>query len=188
MKVAFLVADMFEQVELEEPWQTVEEQGWTPELVSLEEGEVQGFDHYDKAETFRVDRTVEDASADDYDALVLPGGVGNPDELRTDENAVAFVRSFFEQGKPVAAICHAPWTLIEAGVVRDRRLTSWPSLQTDLRNAGATWVDEEVVVDHGLVTSRKPDDLPAFCAKLVEEFREGVHAGQRASAGEAVPS
>jgi len=188
MKVAFLVADMFEQVELEEPWQTVEEQGWTPELVSLEEGEVQGFDHYDKAETFRVDRTVEDASADDYDALVLPGGVGNPDELRTDENAVAFVRSFFEQGKPVAAICHAPWTLVEAGVVRDRRLTSWPSLQTDLRNAGATWVDEEVVVDHGLVTSRKPDDLPAFCAKLVEEFREGVHAGQRASAGEAVPS
>jgi len=188
MKVAFLVADMFEQVELEEPWQTVEEQGWTPELVSLEEGEVQGFHHYDKAETFRVDRTVEDASADDYDALVLPGGVGNPDELRTDENAVAFVRSFFEQGKPVAAICHAPWTLIEAGVVRDRRLTSWPSLQTDLRNAGATWVDEEVVVDHGLVTSRKPDDLPAFCAKLVEEFREGVHAGQRASAGEAVPS
>ena len=177
MKVAFLVADMFEQVELEEPWQTVEEQGWTPELVSLEEGEVQGFHHYDKAETFRVDRTVEDASADDYDALVLPGGVGNPDELRTDENAVAFVRSFFEQGKPVAAICHAPWTLVEADVVRGRRMTSWPSLQTDLRNAGAEWVDEEVVVDSSgsstLVTSRKPDDLKAFCSAALDAFIAG---------------
>jgi protease I len=188
MKIAFLATDMVEQVELTEPWKTVEGQGWTPELVSLQEGEIQGFDHYDKADTFRVDRTVEEASADDYDALVLPGGVGNPDELRSDENAVAFVRGFFEQSKPVAVICHGPWTLVEAGVVRDRRLTSWPSLQTDIRNAGGTWVDEEVVVDRGLVSSRRPDDLPAFCARLVEEFREGRHEGQRAGAGDAVPT
>ena len=184
MKVAFLTTDMVEQVELTEPWRAVEQEGWTPELVSLRTGEIQGFDHYDKADTFPVDRTVEEASADDYDALVLPGGVGNPDTLRTDENAVAFVRAFFEQRKPVAAICHAPWLLVEAGVVRGRTLTSFPSIQTDVRNAGATWVDEEVVVDNGLVTSRRPDDLPAFCAKLVEEFREGRHTGQRA--GEAV--
>jgi protease I len=178
MKVAFLATDMVEQVELTEPWKTVEQQGWTPELVSLKAGEIQGFNHYDKADTFEVDTNVEQASADDYDALVLPGGVGNPDTLRTDENAVAFVRAFFDQGKPVAAICHAPWTLIEAGVVRDRTITSWPSLQTDLRNAGATWVDEEVVVDGTLVTSRKPDDLPAFDGKLVELFE-----AQRVTAG-----
>ena len=183
MRVAFLATDMVEQVELTEPWQAVEQQGWTPELVSLEAGEIQGFNHFDKADTFQVDRTVADASADDYDALVLPGGVGNPDQLRMDEDAVAFVRAFFEQGKPVAAICHAPWTLIEAGVVRDRTLTSWPSLETDLRNAGANWVDEEVHVDNGLVTSRNPDDLPAFCAKMVEEFAEGIHEGQTAGAG-----
>ena len=175
MKVAFLAADMFEQVELTEPWQAVEQEGWTPELVSLREGEVQGFDHFDKADSFPVDRTVEEASADDYDALVLPGGVGNPDLLRGDENAVAFVRAFFEQAKPVAVICHGPWTLVEAGVVRDRTLTSWPTLRTDIENAGGNWVDEEVVVDDGLVSSRKPDDLPAFCAKLVEEFAEGEH-------------
>lgn len=182
MKVAFLATDMFEQVELTEPWKAVEAEGWTPELVSLQEGKIQGFDHFDKADSFEVDRTVEEASADDYDALVLPGGVGNPDQLRTDENAVAFARSFFEQGKPVAVICHGPWTLVEAGVIRGRTLTSWPSLQTDIRNAGATWVDEEVHVDEGLVSSRRPDDLPAFCRKLVEEFKEGKHAGQKAPA------
>src|SRR5256714_14350271 len=144
---------MVEQVELTEPWKAVQDEGATPELVSLEEGEIQGFNHYDRADTFKVDRTVEEASADNYDGLMLPGGVGNPDTLRMDENAVSFVRDFFEQGKPVAAICHAPWTLVEAGVVRDRKLTSWPSLQTDIRNAGGNWVDEKVIVDEGLVTS-----------------------------------
>jgi protease I len=168
---------MVEQVELTEPWKAVEEQGWTPELVSLRPGQVQGFDHYDKGDTFEVDRLVEEASADDYGALVIPGGVGNPDELRTDENAVEFVRAFAEAGKPMAVICHGPWMLVESGVVRGRQVTSWPSLQTDIRNAGGEWVDREVVVDNGLVTSRKPDDLPAFCAKLVEEFREGIHVG-----------
>jgi protease I len=180
-RVAFLATDMVEQVELTEPWKAVEQAGGTPELISLEEGEIQGFNHYDKGETFQVDKTVEEASAADYDALVLPGGVGNPDTLRTDENAVAFVREFFEQAKPVAAICHGPWLLVEAGVVRDRKVTSWPSLQTDIRNAGGEWVDEEVVVDQGLVTSRKPDDLPAFNDKIVEEFCEGKHAAQAAS-------
>jgi protease I len=186
-RIAFLAADMVEQIELTEPWKAVEQAGGRPELISIEEGEIQGFDHFDPADTFRVDRTVEEVNVDDYDALVLPGGVGNPDQLRVNENAVAFVRGFFVAGKPVAAICHAPWTLIDAGVVRDRTVTSWPSLETDLRNAGATWVDREVVVDNGLVTSRKPDDLPAFNAKLVEEFAEGVHARQRVTS-EATPS
>ncbi|MGE5858714.1 MAG: type 1 glutamine amidotransferase domain-containing protein [Solirubrobacterales bacterium] len=180
-RVAFLATDMVEQVELTEPWQAVEDAGGTPELVSLREGEIQGFDHYDKADTFEVDRTVEEARADDYDALVIPGGVGNPDTMRTDENAVQLVRDFFEQGKPVGVICHGPWMLVEAGVVRGRRLTSWPSLQTDIRNAGGEWVDEEVVVDNGLVTSRKPDDLPAFTKKIVEEFCEGRHEQQASS-------
>jgi protease I len=175
MKVAFLATDMFEQVELTEPWRTVEEQGWQPELVSLRPGEIQGFDHYDKADRFQVDRLVEEVSADDYDALVVPGGVGNPDAMRMDESAVGFVRAFADAGKPMAVICHGPWLLVESGVVRGRRVTSWPSLQTDIRNAGGTWVDEQVVVDNGVVTSRKPDDLPAFCAKLVEEFAEGRH-------------
>jgi protease I len=179
-KVAFLAADMFEEVELAGPWQALEEAGAELELVSLEEGEVQGFDHYDKAGSFKVDKTVEEASASDYDALVLPGGVGNPDNLRQDENAVRFVRDFFEQGKPVGAICHAPWTLVEAGVVRGRTLTSFPSIQTDVRNAGGNWVDEEVHVDNGLVTSRKPDDIPAFNKKLIEEFAEGRHEQQAA--------
>jgi protease I len=179
-RVAFLATDMFEQVELTEPWKAVEQAGAVPELLSIEEGEIQGFDHYDRGDTFMVDRTVEEASADDYDALVLPGGVGNPDTLRMDENAVRFATEFFEQRKPVAAICHGPWLLVEAGVVRGRSLTSYPSLQTDIRNAGGEWVDEEVVVDNGLVTSRRPDDLSAFCAKVVEEIAEGVHEGQRA--------
>ncbi len=178
-KVAILVADMFEQVELTEPRKALEDAGAAVEIVSIQEGEVQGFDHYDKADSVRVDRTVEEAGADDYDALMLPGGVGNPDNLRQDENAVQFVRGFFERGKPVAAICHAPWTLIEAGVVRGRKLTSFPSLETDLRNAGAEWVDEEVVVDAGLVTSRDPGDLRPFKEKMLEEFAEGRHERQR---------
>jgi protease I len=177
-KVAFLAADGVEQVELTEPWKAVEQEGGQPELISLEEGEIQGFEHLDKADTFEVDRAAGDANPDDYDGLVLPGGVANPDFLRTDDDAVGFVRSFFEAGKPVAAICHALWTLVEADVVRGRKLTSWPSLQTDIRNAGGEWVDEEVVVDAGLVTSRKPDDLPAFCAKAVEEICEGRHEEQ----------
>ena len=179
-KIAFLATDMVEQVELTDPWKALENAGAELELVSLKDGEIQGFDHNDKADRFKVDRTVEEANASDYDGLVLPGGVGNPDTLRQDENAVRFVRDFFEQGKPVGAICHAPWTLVEAGVVRGRRLTSFPSLQTDIRNAGGNWVDEEVVVDSGLVTSRRPDDLPAFNKKLIEEFAEGRHQEQSA--------
>ena len=168
-RIAFLVApEGAEQVELTEPWQAVEGEGGKPELLSTEDGEVQAFNHLDKGDTFPVDRTVAGADAAEYDGLVLPGGVANPDLLRADEDAVAFVRDFFEQGKPVAVICHGPWTLVEADVLRGRTITSWPSLQTDIRNAGGNWVDEEVVVDDGLVSSRKPDDLPAFCAKLVE--------------------
>jgi protease I len=185
-RVAFLVAtEGIEQVELTEPWKAVEAAGGTPELISTEAGEVQAFNHLDKADTFTVDRTVSDADAADYAGLVLPGGVANPDNLRTHEDAVAFARAFFEAGKPVGVICHGPWTLIEADVVRGRTITSWPSLRTDLRNAGATWVDEEVVVDEGLVSSRNPDDLPAFCAKIVEELAEGRHEGQRTSVGSA---
>jgi protease I len=180
-RVAFLATDGVEQVELTEPWKTVEEEGGTPELVSLESGEIQGFNHLDKGDTFEVDRTVEEASESDYDGLVLPGGVANPDFLRMNENAVGFTRSFFEAGKPVAVICHGPWTLVEADVVRDRTITSWPSLRTDIRNAGGNWVDEEVVVDNGLVSSRRPDDLPAFCAKLAEEICEGRHEQQAAT-------
>jgi protease I len=181
-RIAFVVApEGTEQVELTEPWKAVEEAGGQPELLSTDEGEIQAFNHLDKADTFKVDRTVSEADASEYDGLVLPGGVANPDFLRMDEDAVAFIRGFFEQAKPVGVICHGPWTLIEADVVRDRTITSWPSLQTDLRNAGANWVDEEVVVDQGLVSSRKPDDLPAFCAKVVEEMCEGEHAAQARS-------
>jgi protease I len=169
--VAFAVAtEGIEEAELTEPWRAVEEAGGTPKLVSTEAGKVQAVNHLEPADTYPVDATFADSSADEYDALVLPGGVANPDQLRMDEDAVSFVRDFFDAGKPVAAICHGPWTLVEAGVVRGRTLTSWPSLQTDLRNAGASWVDEEVVEDDGLVTSRKPDDLPAFCERLVEVF------------------
>jgi protease I len=153
--------------------------GAETELIAPDSGEVQAFNHLDAGDTFPVDRTVADADPDDYDGLVLPGGVANPDFLRTDEDAVAFTRAFFEAGKPVAAICHGPWTLVEAGVVEGRTLTSWPSLQTDIRNAGGHWVDEEVQVDGGLVTSRKPDDLDAFNAKTIEEIGEGVHERQR---------
>jgi len=185
-RIAFVVApEGAEQVELTEPWKAVEGEGGTPELISTEDGQVQAFNHLDKGDTFPVDRTVSDADAGDYDGLVLPGGVASPDFLRTDEDAVAFVRSFFEQAKPVAVICHGPWTLVEADVLRGRKITSWPSLKTDIRNAGGNWVDEEVVVDEGLVSSRNPDDLPAFCAKLVEELCEGTHEGQRQSVGTA---
>jgi deglycase len=174
-KIAFLAADGVEQVELTKPWEAVKGEGAETELVSLESGQIQGFNHLDHGDKFDVDKKVADADAGDYDALVLPGGVANPDFLRVDEDAVAFVRAFFEAGKPVGAICHAPWTLIDAGVVNGLTLTSWPSLKTDLRNAGANWVDEEVHVDKGLTTSRKPDDLPAFNAKIIEEFCEGRH-------------
>ena len=176
-RVAFLVAkEGIERVELTEPWQAVEKAGAMPELLSPEPGEVQTFNHLDRADTQRVDRTVADASVADYAALVLPGGVANPDALRTDKGAVAFVREFMESGKPVAAICHASWMLAEADVVRGRRMTSWPSLQTDLRNAGAEWVDEKVVVDGNLITSRKPGDLPAFTSQLLEAVAHGVAA------------
>jgi protease I len=179
-RVAFLVANEgIEQVELTEPWKAIEEAGGKPELIAPESGTVQAFNHLEKADTFDVDKTVADADADDYDGLVLPGGVANPDVLRTVPEAVEFTRAFFEAGKPVAAICHGPWTLVEADVVKGRTLTSWPSLQTDIRNAGGEWVDEEVHVDSGLVTSRKPDDLDAFCAKTIEEIAEGVHSEQR---------
>lgn len=169
--IAFVTAsEGVEQIELTEPWKAVREAGGTPKLVCVESGEVQGFNHLDRADTFTVDLTVEQADVKDFDGLVLPGGVANPDALRMNQDAVTFVKSFFDADKPVAAICHAPWTLIEADVVRGRTLTSWPSLRTDLQNAGATWVDEEVVQDQGLITSRNPDDLPAFCSTLVKFF------------------
>ncbi len=176
--VAFLVAgEGIEQVELTSPWQAVKDAGGTPKLVSPQEGSVQAFNHLDKADTFDVDATVDSVQVADYDALVLPGGVANPDALRTQPAAVAFAKAFFDAGKPVAAICHASWTLIEADVVRGRQLTSWPSLQTDLRNAGATWVDEQVVVDDSgastLVTSRKPDDLDAFNDAVLKAAGQG---------------
>ena len=179
-RIAFVTADEgVEQVELERPWEAIEDEGAEVELLSPGGGEVQGFEHLDKGKTFEADGKISEADSSDYDGLVLPGGVANPDQLRMDEDAVAFVRSFFEAGKPVAAICHAPWALVEAGVVEGRTLTSFPSLRTDIRNAGGNWVDEEVHVDAGLVTSRKPDDLDAFNEKAIEEFAEGVHDEQR---------
>jgi deglycase len=174
-RIAFLFTEGVEQVELEKPLEAVKDAGADAELISLQKGEVEAWNHFDKGDKFEATKAVADADPSDYDGLVLPGGVANPDQLRLDENAVKFVRSFYEQNKPSGAICHAPWVLIEAGVAKGRKLTSWPSLRTDLRNAGAEWVDEEVVVDQGLVTSRKPDDLPAFCAKIIEEFAEGKH-------------
>jgi len=176
--IAFVATDGVEQVELTEPWRAVQEAGATPQLIAPKAGRIQGFSHDDKGDTFAVDRTVADADADAFDGLVLPGGTKNPDRLRTDKGAVEFVRAFIDAGKPVGVICHGPWTLVEADAVRGRTLTSWPSLQTDLRNAGANWVDQEVVVDANLVSSRKPDDLPAFCAKLVEVMSE-VMSGPR---------
>ncbi len=182
-RIAILVANEgVEEVELTSPRDALREAGAEVDLLASESGEVQAFNHLDKGDTFTPDKVVGEADPDDYDGLVLPGVVANPDQLRMDTDAVQFVRSFFEAGKPVGAICHGPWTLINADVVDGRTLTSWPSLQADLRNAGAEWVDEEVHVDQGLVSSRKPDDLEAFNAKLVEEFAEGVHEGQRESA------
>ncbi|MEU4419554.1 type 1 glutamine amidotransferase domain-containing protein [Actinoplanes sp. NPDC024001] len=175
-RVAFLATDGVEEVEYTEPRKAVEAAGGTAELVSIKTGEIQAVNHMDKAGTYRVEKSVREAAAGDYDALVLPGGVANPDFLRADADAVRFVRDFVNAGKPVAAICHGPWTLVEAGVVDGRTLTSWPSLRTDLVNAGATWVDEQVFVDESLITSRKPDDLPAFCAALVERVAETVPA------------
>jgi protease I len=179
-KVAFLLTDGVEQVEFTEPWSALKNAGAEVTLVSPTQGTVLGFHHLDKADTFDVDLDVASADASAFDAIVLPGGVVNADHLRMDGASVAFVRSFFEQHKPVAAICHAPWILVEAGVVRGRSLTSYPSLKTDLVNAGADWSDEEVVVDQGLVTSRRPADLPAFIDKVIEEISEGEHAGQTA--------
>ncbi|MCU7555950.1 type 1 glutamine amidotransferase [Alteromonas sp. ASW11-19] len=177
-RVAFLVTNGFEQVELTEPLNAVKEAGGTAEIVSLSKDDIQGMNHDEKGDTFAVDRVIDDVSADDYHGLVLPGGVQNPDTLRTDAKAVQFVRDFFSQHKPVAAICHGPWLLVEADVVKDRQLTSFPSIKTDILNAGGNWLDDEVVVDNGLTTSRNPDDLPAFCKKVVEELREGKHERQ----------
>jgi protease I len=182
-KIAFLFTDGVEQVELDKPAEAVRDAGADVDYISLDEGEIQAFNHLDHADKIKVDKKVSDVSADDYDGLVLPGGVANPDFLRGDEDAVNFVRSFVEQAKPIGAICHGPWTLVEADVVKGRTLTSFPSLQTDIRNAGGNWVDEEVHVDEGLVTSRTPDDLPAFCDKIVEEFCEGEHEGMKESVG-----
>jgi protease I len=188
-RIAILVANEgIEQVELEEPRKALERAGADVDLLAPEGGEAQAFNHLDKGDTFPVDKAVGDADAGDYDGLMLPGGVANPDNLRTHPEAVSFVQEFVNAGKPIAAICHAPWTLVEADAVKGRTLTSWPSLQTDIRNAGGTWVDEEVVVDQGLVTSRKPDDIPAFNDKMIEEFAEGeheVHATAGASGGAA---
>ena len=182
-KVAFLVAqEGIEEVELTEPWKAVQEAGATPKLIAPKPGSVQTFNHLDKSSTYAVDEALDDADPDSYDALVLPGGVANPDQLRTNDRALRFVQRIFSAGKPVGVICHGPWTLVEADLVRDRTLTSWPSLRTDIRNAGGEWVDEEVVVDQGLVSSRKPDDLPAFCAKIIEEFAEEHHPGADAGA------
>ena len=184
-KVAFLFTEGVEQVELTEPLRAIRDAGADTTLVSLESGEVQMFNHLDKGDTIDAEVGAGEADAGSFDALVLPGGVANPDALRADADAVRFVRGFFEQHKPVGVICHGPWTLVEADVVRGRTLTSWPSLQTDLRNAGAEWVDEQVHVDNGLVSSRKPDDLDAFIAKVIEEIGEGKHEGQTASGEEA---
>lgn len=182
LKIAILVADGFEQQELTEPKKALEEAGALTEIVSPVKGQVEGWNHFDKGDKFPVDVALDDAEAEGYDALLLPGGVANPDQLRMIPRAVEFIKEFFDAGKPVAAICHGPWTLIEADVVRGRTITSWPSLKTDLRNAGAKWVDEEVVTDNGLVTSRKPEDIPAFNQKMIEEFAEGQHGKQQAAA------
>ena len=187
-RIAILATTGVEQVELEQPREAVEGAGAETELLSPQTGEIQAHQHLEKGDSFTVDRAVADGSASDYDGLILPGGVANPDFLRQDEDAVRFTREFLEAGKPVGVICHGPWTLIEADVVRGKTMTSFPSLRTDLVNAGADWVDEEVVVDNGLVSSRKPDDLPAFCDKIVEEFAEGRHeelAAQTAGADQA---
>ena len=179
--MAILAADGFEQSELFEPKKALEEAGAEVSIVSLKAGEIKGWNHMNWGASIDVDLTVDEANPDDFDALQLPGGVMNPDKLRMNEQAVNFIKAFFDAGKPVAAICHAPWTLIEADVVRGKTVTSWASLKTDLENAGAVWIDEEVVTDNGLVTSRKPDDIPAFNEKIIEEFAEGIHRRQKSA-------
>ena len=178
-KVAILVADGFEQVEMTKPRDALKEAGARTSIVSLRAGKIEGMNHADKGDTFDVDIALDEARPEEFDALMIPGGLMNPDTLRATEEALTFVRHFFEEGKPVAAICHGPWVLIDAGVARGRTMTSWPAIKTDVRNAGATWVNEEVVVDNGLVTSRKPDDIPAFNKKMVEEFAEGQHRARK---------
>jgi len=185
-KIAFIATEGVEQVELTEPWKAVERAGAQPELISIDDSEFRAWRHFDKGDTFKPHKTAEEAQVADYDGLVLPGGVANPDQLRNDENVIDFIREFAATGKPIGVICHGPWTLIEAGVVKGRKITSWPSLHTDLINAGANWVDEEVVVDAGLVSSRKPDDLPAFNAKIIEEFAEGKHKESAEMAKQAI--
>src|SRR5580658_271467 len=180
-KVAILATDGFEQVELTKPRDALKSEGATVEIVAPYGGEIQGFKHLDKGDKVTVDRTLDEARPDDYDAIMLPGGVANPDQLRMLPKAVAFARHFYDAQKPIAVICHGPWTLIDAGVVKDLEITSWPSLKTDLKNAGARWVDRDVVVNSGVVSSRRPDDLPAFCKKMLEEFREGRHIRRQAA-------
>lgn len=190
-RVAVLATDGFEQVELTKPVEALKEAGAQVEVVAPKAGQIQGYDHHDKGDMVPVDRQLSEADAEAYQALVLPGGVINPDQLRLEPEAIEFIRSFVQSGKPIAAICHGPWTLIDAGGVEGRRMTSWPSLKTDLSNAGALWEDSEVVVDRGLVTSRKPDDLPAFCARMLEAFAEGRQpdrSAQDRAGGEARPS
>jgi protease I len=184
-KVAIVAADMVERVELVERRQALEAEGARTELISLEPGSIQTANHFDKADTQTVDRVIGEADPDEYDALLIPGGVANPDLLRTHPEVVGFVRELYESGKPIAAICHGPWVLVEADLVRDHTVTSWPSLQTDIRNAGGNWVDEEVVTDEGIVTSRKPDDIPSFNGKMIEEFAEGIHERRGAKVAEA---
>lgn len=181
-KVAILAADGFEEVELTKPRAALDEAGARTTVVSIKPGRIQGMNHADKGDTIAVDRTLDEAKPEDFDALMIPGGLMNPDTLRSSEEALEFVRHFFREGKPVAAICHAPWVLIDAGVIRGRTVTSWPAIKTDVRNAGANWVDQEVVVDNGLVTSRKPDDIPAFNKKMIEEFCEDRHTGTSGTA------
>lgn len=178
-KVAILVADGFEQVEMTKPRQALEEAGAQTKIVSPADRQVQGMHHADKGDTFDVDILLDEARPEEFDALMIPGGLMNPDQLRSTPDALGFTRHFFKEGKPVAAICHAPWVLIDAGVVRGRKLTSWPAIKTDVKNAGGNWVDQEVVVDNGLVTSRKPDDIPAFNKKMIEEFCEGKHEAKK---------
>jgi protease I len=182
LKVAILATDGFEQSELFEPKKALEKAGAKVSIVSLQAGEIKGWDEKDWGDSIEVDLAIEDADAENFDALQLPGGVMNPDKLRMNKEAVSFIKSFFEAGKPVAAICHAPWTLIEADVVNGRTLTSWSSLRTDLENAGADWIDQEVVADNGLITSRNPQDIPAFNEKMIEEFAEGIHRRQKSAA------
>jgi protease I len=177
-RIAILVTDGFEQVEMTKPRQALDDAGANTEIVSPAKGQVQGWNHDEKADKFKVDVDLNSARTDNYDALLLPGGVMNPDQLRMIPKAVEFAKSFFTAGKPVASICHGPWLLVEADVVRGRTVTSWPSVKTDLKNAGANWVDQEVVTENGLVTSRKPDDIPAFNRKMIEEFGEGAHSSR----------